>query len=169
MLSFISPVTSQPKCEWELILKDSEERHDQAVKNIGMWTQQQDLGKSWRHEYQLAMLWRHRRAFTWKLTGFETTIVITRIILKLNLWDFLMTSTIALLKMLISCNNSLRVSVLSLWRSKDRKNHFVINEIWKLIIIKLLIFRFHKGNLIISINMVLCWSKSSISLHLSLG
>ena len=26
-------------------------------------------------------------------------------------------------------NNSLRVTVLSLWRSKDRRNRFVINEI----------------------------------------
>ena len=93
-------------------------------------------------EYPLAMLWRHRRAFTRKLTGFETTIVITRTILKLNSWDFLMTSTILLLKLLMSSNNSLRVTVLSLWRSKDRKNRFVINEMCKLISIKSLIFRF---------------------------
>ena len=81
-------------------------RVGQGVKNIGRWTHQQDCGKSWHIEYQLAMLWRHRRAFTRKFTGFETTIVITCTILKLNLWDFLMTSTIVLLKLLISCKNS---------------------------------------------------------------
>ena len=103
-------------------------------------------------EYPLAVLWRHRRAFTRKLTGFETTIVITRTILKLNSWDFLTTSRIVLLKLLMSCNNSLMAIVLSLWRSKDRKNRFVTNEIWKLISIKSLIFTFHKGNLMLSIN-----------------
>ena len=72
-------------------------------------------------EYPLAMLWRHRPAFTIKLTGFETTIVITRTILTLNSWNFLITSIILLLKLLMSCNNSLRVTVLSLWRSKYRK------------------------------------------------
>ena len=113
-------------------------------------------------EYPLAMLWRHRWAFTRKLRGFETTIVITRTILKLNSWDFLMTSTIVLLKLLMSCNNSLRVTVMSLWRSKYRKNRFVINEIWKLISIKLLIFRLDKGNLMLSINGDY-WNKSSIS------
>ena len=113
-------------------------------------------------EYQLAMLWRHRWTFTRKLTGFDTTIVITLTILKLNSWNFLLTSTIVLLKLLISCNNSLWVTVLSLWRSKDRKNLFVINEIWKLISIKLLIFRFHKVNLLLSINDAR-WSKSSMS------
>ena len=69
------------------------------------------------------------RAFTRKLPGFETTIVITRTILKLNSWDFLMISTNVLLKLLMSCNNSLKVTVLSLWRLKDRKNRYVINEI----------------------------------------
>ena len=92
------------------------------------------------------------RAFTRKLTGFETTIVIIRTILRLKSRDFLMTSTIVLLKLMMSCNNSLRVSVLSLWRSKDRKNRFVINEIWKLISIKLLIFKFHKRNFMSWIN-----------------
>ena len=36
---------------------------------------------------------------------------------------------IVLLKLLMSCNNSLRVTALSLSRSKYRKNRFVINEI----------------------------------------
>ena len=94
---------------------------DQGVNNIGRWTQQQVGGKSLVIECQLAMLWRHRRAFTRKLTGFETTIVITLTILKLNSWDFLITSTILFLKLLVFCNNSLRVTVFSLWRSKDRK------------------------------------------------
>ena len=114
-------------------------------------------------EYPLAMLWRHRRAFTRKLTGFETTIVITRTILKLNSWNFLMTSTIVLLKLLMSCNNSLRFTVLSLWRSKDRTNRFVINEIWKLMSIKLLIFSCFTREIWCYQKMVPCWSKSSIS------
>ena len=46
----------------------------------------------------------------------------------------------------------LGVTVLWLWRSKERNNRFIFNEIWKLISIKLLIFRFDKGNLISSIN-----------------
>ena len=69
-------------------------------------------------EYPLAMLWRHKWTFTRKLRGFETTIVITSTILKLNSRAFLMTSTILLLKLLMFRNNSLRVTVLSLWRSK---------------------------------------------------
>ena len=90
--------------------------HNQGVKNIGRWTQQHMVENRDVIEYQLAMLWRHGRAFTRKLTGYETTIVITRTILKLNSWDFLITSTIVWLKLLMSCNNSLRVTVLSLWR-----------------------------------------------------
>ena len=86
-----------------------------------------------------------------KLTGFETTIVITRTILKLNSWDFLMTSTILLLKFM-SSNNSLRVTVLSLGRSKDGNNRFVINEMCKLINFKSLIFRFRHRNLMLSLN-----------------
>ena len=46
-------------------------------------------------------------------------------------------------------NNSKRVSILSLWRSKDWRNRFVINEIWKLISIKSLIFRFHNQNMML--------------------
>ena len=82
-------------------------------------------------EYPLAMLWRHRRAFTRKLTGWETIILITRTILKLNSWDFLRTTIILLLKLLMLSNNSLMVTVLSVRRSKDRKNSFVINLMWK--------------------------------------
>ena len=103
-------------------------------------------------EYPLSMLWRHRRAFTRKLRGFEPTIVITRIIFKLNSWYFLMTSTIVLLKLLMFSNNSLRVTVLSLWRPKDWKNGFVIHEICKLISIKSLIFRFRHRNFMLSLN-----------------
>ena len=103
-------------------------------------------------EYLLAMLWRHKKQFTWKLTGFETALVITRTILKIISWDYLMTSTILLLKLLMYSNNSLRVTVLSLWRSKDRKNRFVINEICKLISIKSLIFMFRHRNLMLSLN-----------------
>ena len=50
------------------------------------------------------------------------------------------------------CNNFLRVTILSLWRSKERNNRFVFNEIRKLISIKLLIFRFDKRNFMLSIN-----------------
>ena len=98
--------------------------------NIGRWKVDYRKMAANRNviEYPLAMLWRHRRAFTRKITGFETTIVITRTILKLNSWDFLMTSTILLLKLLMSSNNSLWVTVLSLRLSKDRKNRFVIND-----------------------------------------
>ena len=49
-------------------------------------------------------------------------------------------------------NNSVRVTVLSLRRSKERNNHFVFNEIPKLIRIKLFIFRFDKINFMLSIN-----------------
>ena len=49
-------------------------------------------------------------------------------------------------------NNSLRVTVLSLWQSKERNNRFGFNEIRKLISIKLLIFKFEKRNLMLSIN-----------------
>ena len=49
-------------------------------------------------------------------------------------------------------NNSLRVTVLSLWPSKERNNRFVFNEIRKLINIKLLVFRFDKRNFMLSIN-----------------
>ena len=49
-------------------------------------------------------------------------------------------------------NNSLRVTVLSQWRSKERNNRFVFNEIRKLISIKLLIFMFDKRNFMLSIN-----------------
>ena len=69
-----------------------------------------------------------------------------------KLMRLLMESTILLLKLLIPSNNSLKVTVLWLWRSKDRKIRFVINEIYQLISIKLFIFRFHKGNLMLSIN-----------------
>ena len=71
------------------------------------------------------------RAFTRKLTGFETTIVITRTFVKINWWDFPMTSTIVLLKLSMSCNNSLKVTVLSLWLSKDEKIVSLLNEINK--------------------------------------
>ena len=109
--------------------------------------------KEYRKVDSTEMLWRHWRAFTRKLTGYETTIVITRTILKLNPWDFLMTSTIVLLKLLMPNNKSLRVTILSRRRSKDRKNCFIINEIWKLLIInKLLIFRFYIKYLTLSIN-----------------
>ena len=59
-----------------------------------------------------------------------------------------MTSTILLLKLLMYSNNSLRVTVLSLCRSKDRKNRFVINEICELINTSL-IFRFRHRNLML--------------------
>ena len=49
-------------------------------------------------------------------------------------------------------NNSLRVTILSLCRSKERNNRFVFNELRKLISIKLLIFRFDKINFMLSIN-----------------
>ena len=87
-------------------------------------------------EYQLVMFWRHLSAFQKKINWIRDVYVITLEILKLNSWAFLMTSTILLLKLLMFSNNSLRTTVLSLWRSNDRKNCFVINEIWKLISIK---------------------------------
>ena len=111
-------------------------------------------------EYLLTMLWRHRRAFTRKLTGFETTIAITRIILKLNSWDFRMTWTIVLLKLLMSSNSSLWVTVSSLWRSKDQRIRFIIGEIWKLI--KSLILRFRHRNLMLSLNYAMM-NKSNIA------
>ena len=115
-------------------------------------------------EYPLTMLWRYNAlAFTRKLTGYETTIVITLTILKLNSWDFLMTSTIFLLKLLMSCNNSLRGTVLSLWRSKDQKNCFVIDDICKLISIKSLIFRFRHRNWMLSLNCAMLKSKLNLS------
>ena len=61
-------------------------------------------------------------------------------------------SNILLRNLLMIGNNSLRVTVLSLWRSKERNNSLVVNEIWKLICIQLLIFRFDKGNFMLSIN-----------------
>ena len=99
----------------------NQRRSSQGIKNIGRRTQQQNGGKSWRDRVSAGNALTSRRAFTRKLIWLDTTIVITRTILKLNSWDFLMAYTIVLLKLLMSCNNSQMVTVLSLWRSKDRK------------------------------------------------
>ena len=64
-------------------------------------------------------------------------------------------NNILLRNLLMFSNNLLRVTVLSLPRSKEQNNRFVFNEIWKFISIKLLIFRFDKGNLMLSINAVM--------------
>ena len=123
-----------------------------GVKNIGRWVQQQDGGKSWRHLVSAVNALTSQASIYKKTNGIQTTIVTTHTILKLISWDFLMTSTILLLKLLMSCNNLLKVTVLSLWRSKDRKNRFVINEIYKLISVKSLILRFRHRSFMLSLN-----------------
>ena len=45
------------------------------------------------------------------------------------------------------------------WRSKEQKNRFVINVIWKLISIKLLIFRFDKSKL----NVINKWCHAEVN------
>ena len=85
-----------------------------------------------------------------KLMGLETSIVI-RTILKLNSWDFLMTSTILLLNFSTELLATIHLELLFChWWSKDRKNGFVINKICKLISIKSLIFGFRHRNLMLS-------------------
>ena len=62
------------------------------------------------------------------------------------------TSNILSRKLLMLSSNSLNFTVLSLWRPKERKNGFVINEICKLISIKSLILRLGHRNLMLSVN-----------------
>ena len=93
-------------------------------------------------ECPLALLWRHRPSIHKKINGIQTTIIITRTILKLNSWDFLTTSTIL-------CWNCWCLATIH-WGllfchydgQKIEKNRFVINVICKLISIKSLVFRF---------------------------
>ena len=89
--------------------------------------------------------------FLKKITGFKTCITITLIIYKPHSWNF--THVRSFFKNSIFyygiywCLATIRLELSVLWRSKYRRNRFVINEIWKLISSKLLMFRFHKGNL----------------------
>ena len=84
--------------------------------------------------------------------------------MKLNSWYFLMILAILSLNLLMVSKNLLRVTVLSLWRSIDRKNRFVINEICKLISIISLISRIRHRNLTWSLNRAMpCCSKENIS------